>query len=125
MTPLGAYLRQARADRGLSQKQMAADIGISAAYLSALEHGRRGVPSFAMLQRIIGSLHIIWDEAEHVHHLAKMSDPKVTVDTVALSAEATELANRMAADIHKLSADDCRALIVRLDQLAGNGGQVK
>src|SRR6202012_2574931 len=38
MTPFGERLRELRAQRGLSQTQMAADLGLSAAYLSALEH---------------------------------------------------------------------------------------
>ena len=45
MTPLGQKLRELRLKKGVSQKEMAAALGVSAAYLSALEHGRRGVPT--------------------------------------------------------------------------------
>ena len=48
MTPFGAKIRALRAERGVSQKDMAAALGVSAAYLSALEHGRRGVPGWAL-----------------------------------------------------------------------------
>ena len=41
MTPLGLKLRELRRKKGVSQKEMAAALGVSAAYLSALEHGRR------------------------------------------------------------------------------------
>jgi transcriptional regulator with XRE-family HTH domain len=61
MTPFGREIRRLRAARGLSQKQMARDIGVSAAYLSALEHGHRGQPSWELLQRIIGYFNVIWD----------------------------------------------------------------
>ena len=44
MTPFGRRLRELREERGLSAKDMAAGLGISPAYLSALEHGRRGRP---------------------------------------------------------------------------------
>ena len=39
MTPFGAKLRQLRADRDITLKQMAEGLQISAAFLSALEHG--------------------------------------------------------------------------------------
>jgi transcriptional regulator with XRE-family HTH domain len=42
MTPFGAKLRDLRLLGGITQKRMAADLGVSAAYLSALEHGNRG-----------------------------------------------------------------------------------
>ena len=54
MTPFGERIRALRIERGVSQKEMAAAIGVSPAYLSALEHGRRGVPSWTLLQKIIG-----------------------------------------------------------------------
>ena len=41
MTPFGEKMRSLRAERGLQLKDMAAGLGVSSAYLSALEHGRR------------------------------------------------------------------------------------
>lgn len=66
MTPFGDALRQLRERKGVSQKEMAAAIGVSPAYLSALEHGRRGLPNFDFLQRVAGYFNIIWDEAEEL-----------------------------------------------------------
>ena len=106
MTPLGAKLRKLRAERGITLKQMAQGLGVSSAYLSALEHGRRGTPTWDLLQRIIVYLNIIWDEAEEIQRLAEISDPKITIDTAGLSPEATELANRLARDIGKLDKSD-------------------
>ena len=77
MTPFGERLRELRRAKGVSQKQMAASLGVSAAYLSALEHGRRGMPSWAMVQKIIGYFNIIWDDAEELQRLADTSDPRV------------------------------------------------
>ena len=101
MTPFGARLRQLRAARGTTLKDMAAAIGVSTAYLSALEHGQRGAPSWYLLQRIIGYFNIIWDEAEDLKRLARLSSPRVTLDTSGLSPEATEFANRLAAEIKR------------------------
>lgn len=110
MTPLGAKLRKLRAERGITLKQMAQGLGVSSAYLSALEHGKRGTPTWDLLQRMIAYLNIIWDEAEELQRLAEISNPKITIDTAGLSPEATELANRLARDIGKLEMDDLKEL---------------
>ena len=110
MTPLGAKIRALREERGISLKDMAAALNVSSAYLSALEHGRRGKPTGFLLHRIITFFNVIWDEAEELQRLAEMSDPKVSIDTAGLVPEATELANRLAMDIGKLEPDDLRHL---------------
>ena len=110
MTPLGARLRALRAERGVTLKQMAAALRVSSAYLSALEHGKRGRPTWMLLQRIIAYFNVIWDEAEELIRLAELSDPRVTIDTAGLSPEATELANRLAREIGNLTPEDLAAI---------------
>ena len=102
MTPFGAKLRELRAARGVSLKSMASALGVSAAYLSALEHGRRGLPTWFLVQRTIVFFNIIWDEAEELERLAQVSNPRVVVDTSGLTPRATELANRLAKEIGHL-----------------------
>ncbi len=102
MTPFGEKIRKLRADRGITLKQMSQGIGVSSAYLSALEHGKRGRPGWHLIQRIITYFNIIWDEAEEVARLARISHPRITIDTSGLSPQATELANRLADDIARL-----------------------
>ena len=106
MTPFGERLRVLRAERGVSQKEMAAAIGVSPAYLSALEHGRRGVPSWTLIQKMIGYFNIIWDDAEELQQLAETSQPRVVIDTSGLTPAATELANLLAGEIGKLGEED-------------------
>ena len=96
MTPFGVRLRQLRAERAISLKEMADALGVSGAYLSALEHGRRGRPTHAMVVAICAYLNIIWDEADELARLARISHPRITVDTAGLSPRATELANLLA-----------------------------
>ena len=102
MTPFGARIRGLRVERGLSQKQMAAALGVSPAYLSALEHGRRGAPNWAFVQKVIGYFNVIWDDAEELEQLAAISDPRVVIDTSGLSPDATRLANVLAERIRGL-----------------------
>jgi transcriptional regulator with XRE-family HTH domain len=106
MTPLGARLRAMRQERGVSLKDMAKALDVSSAYLSALEHGKRGKPTWFLLQRVIAFFNVIWDEAEELQRLAEVSDPKITIDTGGMAPEATELTNRLAKEIARLSPDD-------------------
>jgi transcriptional regulator with XRE-family HTH domain len=122
MTPFGARLRAMRAARGVTQKEMADAIGVSPAYLSALEHGRRGVPSWATVQAIIGYFNVIWDEAEELQKLAKASHPRAVIDTAGLSPEATELANLLAAHIGELDDAEIAGLLDRLKRMVGRKG---
>jgi len=111
MTPFGVRLRQLRAARGIRLKDMADALGVSAAYLSALEHGRRGRPTHAMVVAICAQLGIIWDDADELMRLARLSHPRITVDTAGLSAEATELANLLAERIRKLPPERVARLL--------------
>lgn len=116
MTPFGLHMKKLRSERGVTQKQMAAALGVSPAYLSALEHGQRGKPSWALLQRIVGYFNVIWDEADVMQELASVSDPKVTLDTSNLSASATRLANRLAQRIDGLSEEQIQRVLECLEQ---------
>ena len=101
-TPFGQRIRDLRRERGVNQKDMARDLQISAAYLSALERGKRGRPSPILVDQICGYFHIIWDDADALRKLAKLSHPRVVVDTSQCEPEATELANRLAEEITRL-----------------------
>jgi transcriptional regulator with XRE-family HTH domain len=111
MTPFGQKVRELRATRGIALKAMAHEIGVSPAYLSALEHGRRGAPTWYLVQRVISFFNVIWDEADELERLAKVSSPKVTIDAGGLSPIVTEAANRFAHVISTLSDDDAVSLI--------------
>ena len=114
MTPFGEKMRKLRADRTITLKQMSTAIGVSSAYLSALEHGKRGRPGWHLIQRIIAYFNIIWDEAEEVTRLARISHPRITIDTSGLNPLATELANRLADDIGKLEPQTLSELLAVL-----------
>jgi transcriptional regulator with XRE-family HTH domain len=120
MTPFGEKMRKLRADRGITLKQMSEALGISSAYLSALEHGKRGRPGWHLIQKIIAYFNIIWDEAEEVTRLARISHPRITIDTSGLNPQATELANRLADDIGKLEPQMLNDLLALLASKKSN-----
>lgn len=119
MTPFGEQVRHLREQRGMQLKELADRLGVSSAYLSALEHGRRGKPTFALVQGIIHVFGIIWDEADQLIRLAELSNPRVVIDTSGLDPAATLLANRLAREIGALSAEDIEALNAILDRQRG------
>ena len=85
MTPFGARMRALRAERGMPLKDLAAQLQVSAAYLSALEHGRRGAPSIGLVHQVCDILGLIWNQAEELAGLARLSHPRVVVDTAGLT----------------------------------------
>jgi len=119
MTPFGMKIRAMRNERGVALKDMAVAVGVSSAYLSALEHGRRGRPSWYLIQRIIAYFNVIWDEAEEVERLAKLSHPKVVIDTAGMVPEATEAANLLAQRIGQLKEDEIGQILALLKPKSG------
>lgn len=102
MTPFGEKMRMLRDAKGVTQKEMAQALGVTGAYLSALEHGNRGRPGPGLIMQICDYFGLIWDDSEELKRLARLSHPRVTVDTAGLSARATELANELAQSIGEL-----------------------
>ena len=116
MTPFGERVRQLRRERGLLLKDMAAHLGVSSAYLSALERGERGRPTWTLIQGVRQYFNIIWDEADELARLADLSDPRVKIDTARLPSEATLLANRLSREIKGLNSEEIAELLAVLDE---------
>ena len=118
MTPFGEHLRALRAARGMTLKQFAAALQLSSAYVSALEHGRRGVPSTGLVHQVCEALGLIWEEADELNRLARLSHPRVVVNTAGLSTQQTALANRLARGIRDLPPGIVADMHRLLDALA-------
>ena len=116
MTPFGERVRQLRGERGRMLKDMGAHLGVSSAYLSALERGERGKPTWTLIQGVLQYFHIIWDEADELTRLADLSDPRVKIDTANTDPKATLLANRLAREIRTLTPEELEALLAVLDR---------
>ena len=116
MTPFGAKIRELRAERGVTLKQMAAALQISSAYLSALEHGKKGRPTVGLIHQICQYFGLIWDDAEDLKKLALRSNPRVVIDTSGLRPKATEVANTLAERIRELDDPRLDTLLAELAQ---------
>lgn len=115
MTPFGEKLVELREQRGWTQKKMADKLGVSAAYLSALENGQRGKPSRRLLHAVCQTFGIIWDEADALAELAQASHPVVKISTRGLSATHTRFAHALADRIGTLSEAQLQAWLLMLE----------
>ena len=104
-----------RADRHVTLKHLAEALQVSPAYLSALEHGKRGAPSAGLVHQVNEYFGLIWDDADDLSRLARLSNPRVTVNTAGLTPEQTALANRLAQTIDRLPPETVAALHAVLD----------
>lgn len=117
MTPFGARLRELRAQREVTLKDLAAALQVSPAYLSALEHGRRGRPSAGLVHQVNEYFGLIWDDAEELARLARQSHPRVVLDTAGLDPVVTAFANRLAREIRQVTPEAASRLGAVLDTL--------
>ncbi len=115
MTPFGEKLRALRQARGVLLKDMAAALQVSSAYLSALEHGRRGAPSAGLIHQICQFFGLIWDDADELGALAKQSRPRLKLNSAGLTAAQTALANRLAKELRNLDPETVTAIQALLD----------
>ena len=102
MTPFGARVRELRDSNGIQLKEMAENLQVSSAYLSALEHGNRGRPGPGLVMQIASYFELIWDEVDDLKRLAQLSHPRIPLDTRGLSPKATLFANLLAKHIKDL-----------------------
>lgn len=116
MTPFGIKLRQLREKKGMTLTTMAKTLGITSAYLSQLETGKRGQPSAVMVDRICAILGLIWDDAEALKDLARLSKPRAVIDTTDLGAEATRAANLMAEVLPRVNDEEARLMAEWLEE---------
>jgi transcriptional regulator with XRE-family HTH domain len=116
MTPFGEKLRALRTERGILQQDMAAALEVSPAYLSALEHGQRGAPSAGLIHQICSYLGLIWDDADELKALAKLSRPRLKLHTAGLTPEQTALGNRLARSLRNLDPQTVAAMHKLLDE---------
>ena len=116
MTPFGEKLRQLRAERGILQQELASALAVSSAYLSALEHGRRGAPSAGLIHQICEFFGLIWDDADELKALAKLSRPRLKLNTAGLTPEQTALGNRIVRELRNLDPQTVTAMQQLLDQ---------
>lgn len=129
-TLLGQKIRRLRQDRGLTQQQMAAELGISASYLNLIEHDERPVTVSLLLklgEKYSVDLNALTDDAERqlaaalreVFADAGLRDGGIDADEIARLVGAAPRAARAIADLYRAlraARDDAQALNLNLSE---------
>ena len=112
-------MRRLRSARKFTLQQQAKVLGVSPAYLSALEHGKKSRPSAVLVDQICAWLDLIWDEAEALKRKAMMSHPRPAIPVAGLHEDAVLLANLLAYNIDRLTSEQSRMLLRELQSCLG------
>ncbi|MGG2141275.1 helix-turn-helix domain-containing protein [Symbiopectobacterium sp. RP] len=79
VTGFGKYLRKLRIDRGMVLKNMADMLGVSSAYLSAIELGKRAIPD-SLIDAVASACRLSDEEVLELKKQADISQPSLKVD---------------------------------------------
>lgn len=103
VTPFGARLRAHRRAAGMTQADLARALEVTPAYLSALEHGRKGRPGHLFVHRLCAALGLIWEDADELQRLARHGGRRVIFDTAKLRPDQTALVHDLADAMERLT----------------------
>lgn len=79
VTSFGKTLRKMRIDRGMVLKNMADLLGVSSAYLSAIELGKRAIPD-SLVNTIATTFELSGQDIINLKKQAEISQPSIKVD---------------------------------------------
>ncbi|EKZ6404524.1 helix-turn-helix transcriptional regulator [Klebsiella aerogenes] len=79
VTSFGKTLRKLRIDRGMVLKNMADILGVSSAYLSAIELGKRAIPD-SLVNTVATAFGLSGQEINDLKRQAEISQPSLKVD---------------------------------------------
>lgn len=120
LTPFGKTVRKLRIDRGVRLKEMAESLGVSSAYLSAVETGKKAV-SEDLVARVAGYFELAKEGLQELLELAKQSRPQVTIGLTGLSGKQREAAVEFARRFPELGEEELSKIKEILERKAKEG----
>lgn len=115
MTPFGRFMRYIRTEKGLLLKDVADMLGVSSAYLSAVEHGKKGQPSAAMISKLENELKLTADQRKELRSAVRDSVSSMDIPSKA-TPFAFETANAFARKLPNLSEQQLKKIKSIVDQ---------
>ena len=109
MTPFGRFMRTLRLDKSMLLKECADMLEVTPAYLSALEHGKKGTPNDKFVQRIVAALRLSPDEERALHGAIRDSETRIILPLKA-TPFAFETANAFARELPSLTEDQLKRI---------------
>lgn len=101
-TLFGRLIRKHRIDNGVVLKEMADSIGVSSAYVSAIELGKKNITEEFIL-KVFTYFQLSNSEIQELKKAASMSQPALKIDLQGVEDEDRELAVCFARKYHALS----------------------
>lgn len=90
LTPFGKAIRKCRVDRGETQLEVAQALGVSVAFLSAIETGKKNIPS-TLLDKIVKHFGVTEDAEASLRKLAWVSQKEIKIDMRGLNDRSREV----------------------------------
>lgn len=115
MTPFGRFMRNLRLDRGMLLKNVADKLQVTSAYLSALEHGKKGVPNDVLVSKLQTSLELNRQQKKELIQAVRDSASSVSISYKSTPL-AFETANAFARKLPNLSEKQLKSIKVILEK---------
>ena len=110
LTNFGKLLRKLRIDHVLTLGGLGELTGVSAAFISSMETGKRAVPA-SFLENLAGKLHLAAETNGELSRAAAQQAKKATLNLVNKSDKAKELAVAFARRFESMSDEEVRKLL--------------
>lgn len=106
LTPFGKQVRKHRIDRGMLLKEMADGVGLTSAWLSAIESGQKPIPA-GLAEKISIFLDLDIEKQEELKELAERSK---SVKITGVRADRQDVATVLARRFNDIGEDDLNAI---------------
>lgn len=110
ITKFGQYLRELRLQRNVILKQMADSLGVSSAFLSAVEHGKKKIPQ-TWSQKIASLYHLSLKEESEMNEAILASRKTILINLEKSSEMNRKAAICFARSFNTLNDQESQAII--------------
>ena len=109
----GKELRILRVEKDENINSMAKKLGISIAYLSAIESGNRPIPS-DLVEKIIEKYHLSKERRELLREKEAISSKKIDIDLELVTNEQRKLVFALSRKLKNLSDEECMNILGKI-----------
>ena len=113
ITDFGKELRILRVEKDENINTMAKKLGISIAYLSAIESGNRPIPS-DLVEKIIEKYHLSKERRELLREKEAISSKKIDIDLELVTNEQRKLVFALSRKLQDLSDEECMNILGKI-----------
>jgi transcriptional regulator with XRE-family HTH domain len=113
LTPFGKVLKKIRVDKGLRLLDMAQKIGVTAGFLSAVENGKKAIPS-DLIDRLSSKVGLTTMELDELRRAAAASPAHVRLDLRGRGDRSRALAAQFGRTFESIDEENAEKLLKEL-----------